>query len=431
MSSTILLSELETAVQNQLRNTVGTPLTTDKRISAYNLVIDALQAETHWNPTKRIKEFDYLQGEADYSIENDLGITDFKAVWDIRFPDTDQKIRNIEEFQDIGEKMFSQFRGKNSFINRLTVEERDDDNILRLLTTLGNGRTIVHEFDFLTSNGTWTSDETNSDATTLVLDTARKAVGSGSLKFDIDVSQSSNNRSTIYTSVALASIDGTNLLNVGHFRGWLGLHNVSAANLALITSITLHWGSDVSGTTPATKANYWSVSPTTTVNNGTFKAGFNKIDWNWGDATKTGSPDVSDLKYFEIQINYSSGLTDSINIRIDQLVMLEPETLELVYFSDAMVLNGTTRQIHFSTDTVDTSEQLLLPKRFTYTFVKLALKELFPQKESDNQDYIRVTQEANAALEDMVNAIGNEIVREQQTLRLTGNATGRVETRMW
>lgn len=419
----ITLENLETRIQNELRNTIGTPITQSKRVEAYNQVIDFLQAKYNWNPTKRVSPFSFLPGETDYSLVNDLGISDFKALWDIRFQD-DNKERNIDEFQDIGEKPFNVFRGVDARINRVTFEERDNDIIMRLLSTISNGREVVHDFESLTANGTWASNTSTSDATTLALDDVKKIVGSGSLKFNIDVSQSGNNYSEISTTTTLATaIDGSGIENIGHFRFWLGLHDVSAANRALITSVTLRWGSS--------STDYWEDSTTTTINNGTFKAGWNRLDFNWGDATTTGSPDASALDYFLIRITYSSGFTDSNNIRVDELVMLEPTELELVYFSTSMVSVSGTWQTRFTTSTVSTTEVLLLPDRHLRGFVKLALAELFPQKEMDNNDYVRVVRESQDALEDMVNDIGNAIVREQENLRIVGQMSGRTENRMW
>lgn len=420
----ILLSELETSVQNGLRNTIGTPITQSKRVDAYNQVIDRLQSEYNWNTTKRVTQFDYLQGETDYSIVDDLGISDFKSLWDIRFPDEDKE-RNIEEFEDIGEKVFNHFRSRDSRINRVTIEERDNVEILRILANAGSNRIVVHNLDSLTADGTWASETSSSDATTLAADTTKKVEGAASLKFNIDVSQSGNDYAEISTTTVLTTtIDATDLENIGVFRFWLGLHSVSAANLALITSVTLRFGSSSS--------DYWEVTSTTPVNNGSFKAGWNRMSFNWANATSSGSPDSSALDYFLIRITYSSGFTDSNNIRVDELVLLEPTTLEMVYFSTNMVNDPTDGwQVHFSVDTVDTTQQLLLPKRYTRAVIKLALAELFPQKEKNDADYIRVTQEGNDALESLANELGNSIVREQETLRPAGQMSGRVESRMW
>jgi hypothetical protein len=214
-------------------------------------------------------------------------------------------------------------------------------------------------------------------------------------------------------------IDATDLENIGHFRFWFDLHNISSANLALLTSVTLRWGNNSS--------NYWEATATTTVNNGSFKTGWNKLDFDWDSATATGSPDASALDYFLIRVTYDSTFTDTNNIRVDDLVLIEPQTMEIVYFSTSFVNNGGTWQTRFTTATVDSTEILLLPDRHLETFVKLSLRKLFPQKERKNDDYIRVVQESNDLLEDMVLDIGNEIVRESDTLRPLGEMHGRID----
>jgi hypothetical protein len=415
----ITLANIEIAVQSALRNTVNTPITQSKRVEVYNQVIGDLQAKYNWNPTKRIKTFDYLTGESDYSIVNELGIADFKNLWDLRFPEGENLDRNIDEYQDIDEKTFSQFHSYNAKIARLTIEERDNDPILRLLTTISTGRDVVHDCESLTSNGTWASDTTLSDATTLAVDSTISKVGSSCFKFNIDVSQSVNNYAEIATTTTLAtSLDGSAIENIGHFRLWLGLHNITAANLALITSISLRWGSSSSA--------YWETSITPTL-----VASWNRLDFDWADATQTGSPDATALDYFSLRITYSSGFTDTNNIRVDEIVMLTPTEMELVYFSTYLVSASGTLQTGFTTSVVTGTEQLLFPDRYLRVFTKLALMELFPQKEKQNDDYIRVSREAETGLQDMCNDIGNEIVRENYSLRPVGHMGGRIESRQW
>ena len=425
-NNTSTLGDIDTAVQDELRNSVGTPLTSEKRVRAYNRVLDWLQGKANWNTTKRVKQFEYLSDETDYSIVNTLSITDFKDIWDLRMVD-DSDNRHIEEYTDIGEKKFSLFKGQNKLTNKITVEERDNDKILRILSIITKGRTVVHQMDSLTANGTWASNTTTSDAQTLAADTTKKKEGSASLKFNISVSQSGNNYAEIATTTtSTTSVDGTDLENIGHFRLWLGLHNMSAANPALITGVTLRWGSDSS--------NYWEITPTTTITGGSFKAEWNRLDFNWGSATKTGTPDVSALDYFLIRLTYSSGMTDTNNIRIDELVLLKPIDMELVYFSNNFVTSSAgVQQARFTESTVDTTEILLLPERHLETFVRLAMTRLVPQKQRNNDDYIRYTRESEEAYQNMLNDIGNEIVREQENLRIEGTASGRqdVYNRQW
>ena len=417
MAKTFTLSDIDTAVQDELRNTVGTPITQEKRVRAYNRTIDRLQGKFNWDTTKRIKQWEYLQGEPDYSLENDLGLTDYKDTKDIRFVENTNFLQH-QKFANVEERDFNIMELQNLQTNKYTIEERDNDKVLRIITNRQLGRTQVSQMDSLTNNGVWASDTSGSDATTLGTDTTRKKQGSASFKFNIDVSQSVNDFAKISTTTELTnSVDGSEIENIGHFRFWLGLHSVTAANIALITNIELRWGSSSS--------NYWVDTTSTAINAGSLVAGWNRLNFSWEDATEVGTPDAANLDYFEIRINYSSGFTDSNNIRTDDLVMLTPIDMELVYYSQFIVLDGATRQDHFTVSTVNTSEELLLPTEHFRTFVKLSLAEIFPQKERDGKDYIRVVQEARVALEDLSNALGNEVQREQANMSIEGNSSNR------
>ena len=65
----ITLATIESAVQNELRNSVNSPHTTGRRVEAYNRVIDTLQAKANWKVTKRIATFDFLNTEVQNNLE--------------------------------------------------------------------------------------------------------------------------------------------------------------------------------------------------------------------------------------------------------------------------------------------------------------------------------------------------------------------------
>jgi len=429
MAKTISLSDIDTDVQRALRNTVGSPLDQTTRVRAYNRTIDFLQGKYDWNTTKKVKQFTYFQGEVDYSIENTLGVTDFKGYWDMREIDNNLPSHD-KQFEDIDERLFSTWLGQNRFNRAITIEERSNDGILRILPWSSNGRTVIHQMDSLTADGTWASDTTDSDATTLAVDSVTKKEGSASLKFNIDVSQSANDYAQVSTTTVLTNgVDATNLEDVGHFRFWLGLHNMSAANITDIVnngSIELRWGSSSSA--------YWSATTTTAINNGELVAGWNRVDFDWANATETGSPDVTDLDYFAVIVNYSSAQTDSNNIRVDDIVMLQPLDMELVYFSSNMVDtddSGTADADHFTISTIDGTEDLMWHTQHYNCFIDLALEILFPQQKRQTEDFARVAARAEEELNNALNEFGNERVRERYNLRVHGNSTGRVESRQW
>lgn len=420
------LSIIDAKVQYGLRNVVGSPLSQDIRLSVYNDVLDFLQSKANWLCTKRVTAFDYLNNEIDYSLSNSLGITDFKQYKDLRSIKT-TNLSHYKEFEEIDQTTFAVLEGQNNGNNLVAFEDRDNDKVMRVLAR-GQSDTIIDEMENLSTGRTWASDTTNSDATTLAVDDTRVKSGANCLKFDIDVSQSANNRATIYTSTSFATvIDGSDLLNNGYFRFWLGLHSLTAAQLALISSVTFIWGSEAS-VTPATRANYWERTVTTTINNGTFKATWNKMNFDWAGATKTGSPDETSLRYFEIILNFTAAMTDANNIRVDLIKMFKPQEMELVYFSTNFVTKSGVLQEHFTTDTFDGDEVLILPYRQLNMFINLALQRLYPMKERSNADYVRVTTELQEQLPLAILQDGEAITRESDPLQVDGNSSGRDDT---
>lgn len=413
----ITLADIDDNVQRELRNLVGSPLDQTTRIKAYNRAMDYLQTRANWSASKRVATFEYLSNESDYSIENSLGISDWKQNWDLRFVKTNNT-SHVIEFEEVDEKKFSIANGQGKKYNIYTVEERAGDNILRMLTSQGMGDTIVHAMDDLDSNGTWESDTTSSDATTLTEDTTRVKVGSGCFNFNIDVSQSVNDYASISTTTELSSkVDCSDYENIGHFRFWLGLHSLTSDQLGYITSVELRWGSDSS--------NYWSNTATTTITGGDFEATWNRLDFKWDNATETGSPDSSNLDYFLIKVNYSSSMTDCNNIRVDQLKVFDPQEVELVYFSDNMVNNDGTWQKHFTTGTVDTTEELLLPAKYLDMFINLAAKYLFSNKERETADYSRVISEFERQLGSAMINDATPITADKYEFQVAGLSCGR------
>lgn len=420
------LSVIDNAVQLRLRNIVNSPLSQSTRVEAYNRVIDFLQSKANWNATKKVAYFNYLQDEVNYSLSNDLGISDFKQIKDLRFVN-DSQHSQLREFEEVNGEDFAVLEGQRYRNNRINFEDKNGEMFLKILTS-GGSKTLVDEMSDLTTGRTWSADTITSDATNIVQDTNRVKTGSACISFDIDVSQSGNNRATIYTSTSLTTaLDASDELNLGFWRLWAGLQNLTATQLSYITSVTFVWGTGTS-ITPATKANYWSYTATVPSNVGAFVRSWNRMSFPWSEATKTGSPDESAITYFEITINYSASMTDATSIRMDEVTLFNPAEMEFVYFSTNFVNNEGTWQDHFSTGTIDTNEILLLPNQHLNLFINLALMELFPQKDKKGDDYIRVKTQAMTDLDLAINQSAEPITREESEFEVDGASSGRDDT---
>lgn len=198
------------------------------------------------------------------------------------------------------------------------IERRDGDSYLVINYSPDSTAKVISSLDSTTSGGgTWEVDDTNSDATNLTVDTNEFKQGSASLNFDVDVSQSGNDRATIVNS-ELSSSDFSDFEDISAWLLWIYVPDVTD-----FTSLTLYWGSDSS--------NYWSVTATTDIDGAAFTNGWNRIKVNWSDATKTSSPDVTAIDYIRIDFNYSGSQGDDTDFRIDELLLARPEKLTFHY----------------------------------------------------------------------------------------------------
>ena len=65
-----------------------------------------------------------------------------------------------------------------------------------------------------------------------------------------------------------------------------------------------------------------------------------KLDW--ASATLTSTPDVTAVDYLRIDLNYGAGYTDDTDFRIDDIILVRPEKLEVHYQSWAIAETSTT-----------------------------------------------------------------------------------------
>jgi len=206
------------------------------------------------------------------------------------------------------------------------TERRDSELFLVVNAQPRNIAQVVSNLDSITDGGTWTVDATTSDATNLTTDTYTKKQGTGSINFDVDVSQSGNNRATIYANdVANSNLE--QFVDTGSF-----VFEMYIPDATYVSSITLSWGSDADAT-PATKSNYWTATVTTDIDGEDLATGWNTIKVDWNTSTMSGAPDETSLTYNEITLNYTASQTDDTDFRIDYLRAVKPEKLVFHYIS--------------------------------------------------------------------------------------------------
>jgi len=226
------------------------------------------------------------------------------------------------------------------------VERYDGDAFIVINHESEHSRIVLSTLDNTTDGGgTWTADTSGSDATNVTADVNEKKQGSGSLNFDIDVSQSGSNLATIYNP-SLNSTDLSSLEDLGSWVFWVYIPDVTN-----FTSVRLYW-SDETSVTPSTLSKYWSATVTTDINGSAFQNGWNRIKVDWADATKTGSPDSGAIVYMQIDFNYGAGQADDTDFRIDDIFIAQPERLTFHYVSWVVGENsGGTDLFAFTVDT--------------------------------------------------------------------------------
>lgn len=212
--------------------------------------------------------------------------------------------------------------GEGSIEDAYTIERRDGDVFIGVIHQPKHSSKVISSCDAIDAGGgTWAVDDTNSDATNLTVDTNEFQEGTGSFNFDIDESQSANNKATVQNST-LNAIDMSDDLDLSSI-----LFRVYIPDVSLFTTLgfTVFWGS--------TSSAYWSASTTTDIDGSSFSNGWNRIKLNWVDATKTGSPDESAIDFFRIDFTYNALSSDDTDFRIDDIRIARPEPLKIHYLS--------------------------------------------------------------------------------------------------
>ena len=232
--------------------------------------------------------------------------------------------------------------GQGATESSWAIERRDSNWYLVVNHISKYGASQVASFDSITIDGGtdgWEADTTNSDATNVTADSNEYKQGSGSINFDVDVSQSVNNRATIFND----ELDIKDLTDFNDLGAWV--FRAYVPDVTNISSLTLYWGSSSTA--------YWSATVTTDINSNAFVAGWNRLAVEWNDATMTSTPDVTAIDYIRFDVNYTGSQTDDTDFRIDDLTIVRPEPLTFHYTSWYVGTDtlGTTNRTAFTATT--------------------------------------------------------------------------------
>ena len=316
---------------------------------------------------------DYLDSVNNYKVTT--AVADLLTGADLRR----DKDSHVLSFTHKGSRELAEEIGSEFTESSWGIERRDTNTYLVISYGSEFSAKVIADFNSLDSGGgTWALDATNGDGTNLTLDTNEKKQGSGSLNFDIDVSQTANNKAVL-SNTTLTSSDLTEHEDLSSWLLWVYIPDVTN-----FTSITLYWGSDTS--------NYWSATTTTDIDGSAWVDGWNRVKINWADATKTASPDVTAMTYSQVDFNYGAGQGDDTDFRVDELLVVRPEKLKFHYLSwnvgvdtsgDDITAFGATTDVPYFSGMYDQYKYTVAHKAAELAFRSLRLKEAADEEEGE------------------------------------------------
>lgn len=339
MSTTI--QTIQTIGDNRRRDATSGAIDSTKKLQAVNDTLQIINSRALWDFTTRTKVFNFYDSETDYSLANVLGVNDFRDVKALRLDDS-----NNLSFTKIDPGTFDTRNGQGNTSSFFTVEYRLGDPILRLNTAEQASSSYIGSTTDHDEDGTWTADTTTSDATNIATNTSNYRYGGGSVSYDTIVGQSVNNQADVYVTTT-SQVDLSSYVDIGGaFVDWY------LPAVDQITGATLRWGSSDSA--------YYSASITTGVNN-SLAAGWNRIMFDWANATTTGSPDSTALDYYLFRTSYGASQTTDTGYLINGLKFVLPTRMELLYYSSYIAKNSSGTWLAEATAT---SDSIIVPDRY-------------------------------------------------------------------
>lgn len=331
------LTQLKSDLQIQIRDKSDGTVEASDMTTLFNRAIRKLRAFHRYPGTKQEYEFDVFDDEYEYATPSG-----YRSIIDFRVDGKtiDFEKRTAKEF----------WHDKDSHDNIHADDNYNETKIILINRGSGNGNVQIHACDTLAGNGTWAADAAT-DALNVTADSVEYKTGSGSINFDIDVSQTGTDTAAIanstFTAVDLSDHENKSTI----------FCRVYVPDATYTSSFTLRWGSDAS--------NYFERTVTTQYSGIEFKDGWNILGFAWNGATETGTADTENIDYLYFLVTYDSSQTDDTDYRLDDVRSKLPERIQMKYYSNNFVKDADgTYETEFDDDddqtTLDDSEDDLL-----------------------------------------------------------------------
>ena len=322
-----VVNNIQDKVNINIRDTSTNSVTAANRLSAISQATQELMAEFGFDHQNRTYELNFFDTIHYYNITADVPSL-FEPV-DLRRKEGD----HTETFQRKSAREIANEIDLGHTENSFAIERKDLAQYLVVNFNPKYSATILESCEN-TANGSWSLDTTNSDATNFTIDEVEFKAGNASFNFDIDVSQSSNNRATLETSAARTIADLSTFEDLGSVVLWIYIPVKDYIN-----SFTVYLGTD--------STNYWSGAATSAsdVSGNAWVSGWNRIRVDWEDMTKTGSPTSTAVDYMRFDMNYATAQGDDTDFRIDDIKIVRPEKLDFHYESTYIGRSSTAANI--------------------------------------------------------------------------------------
>lgn len=240
---------------------------------------------------------------------------------------------NLDFVRENSEEMFWR-----NWVNRNTFCEQRNGKYQTALINFVNPKLIAATVDAcqaFDSQGTWVADTVTSDAANVRTGNSFQFDNKGCVLFDILFAQSGNNAAVITktdlpaVNLSADSIDKTGTMTM----------EVYIPSGFTPTSMSLKWGS-------ASNA-YYTNSTTTQMSGVPFVSGtknFVQFDWYTVASSPVGTPNDSSITYLSFEVDYATLSANVYGFGIRDITMREKFASNLHYYSNNLVIDGTTGQ---------------------------------------------------------------------------------------
>lgn len=333
----ITVADIQTSLNTYIGDTSTDRITAAERLNAITEATLWLMEETNNDLMNASYAFNYYDSVHVYKITT--SVPDVLDIVDI-VREKDQFADNDSPFDRVSPRDIKLHIAEGFSADEYSLDRKDNNWYLLVNHASKYPALQVASFEStIADGGEWVADESTSDALNVVDDSTEYVEGSGCIKFDIDVSQSGNNRAVIYNDDATEK-DFSDYEDLASF-----IVDVYIPDVTNFSSVTLYWGSSSTA--------YWSFTQTTDMNGNAFVDGWNTLKFDWASATKTSTPDVEAINYYRFDFNYAVGQGDDEGFRIDDLRLVRPETLTFLYTSSFVGTSNSGTGLRAFTATTD------------------------------------------------------------------------------